>query len=161
MKTLLIVLVGLTAYYSIQAEAGGKDKIKPLMGSLSCRFNNHALRYHHKDSILIIFDGYDHSHAGALLQICHADSNHRVFIPEIPAGKYYVTIKFLGIHHDQWEKTIRIWSKRCGILKLRLENCEEFTKAELPAFTPDFADLSVVRLKADGGARQRKSRPLY
>lgn len=154
-------MASLMAAYSIYADDGAGNNMRSSKGSVKVQFHNHALHYSHEDSVLIIFDRYNRSGAGVLLQVFHADSNHRILIPEIPAGKYFVTIQFLGVHHDQWNKVVWVRPKKCGLLRLRLEKCEEYTKVIIPEYKPDLSHLSIVRIRARGGPRQSKSFPLF
>jgi hypothetical protein len=103
----------------------------------------------HKDSVLIIFDRFDHTGAGVIYQVYAANNDNSITIPEIPAGKYYVTIQCLGLHHDHLEKTISIKKQKNEKVKIELEASEEFSKdnVKIPVYRPNFSDLAILKSK--------------
>jgi hypothetical protein len=100
-----------------------------------------------KDSILIIFDRYDHTGAGIIRQVFTADSDQTLTIDEIPAGKYYVTIQCVGLHRDQIEKVMTIRTHRSEKIQIKLTPSEAFSKNDvvIPAFHPDPSNFSITR----------------
>ena len=118
-------------------------------GTVQFQFNNVAPSKMHKDSVLIIFDRYNHTGAGIIYQVYTADDDHCITIPEVPAGKYYVTIQCLGMHHDRVEKLVSIKSKKNEKVRINLEDSEAFSKDKvvIPAYRPDFANLAVLKSK--------------
>jgi hypothetical protein len=118
-------------------------------GAVRFQFNQIASSIEHKDSVLIIFDRFDHTGAGIILQVFAADSSNGITIPEVPAGKYYVTIQCLGMHHDRLEKLVTIKAKKNEKVRIELEAAEAFSKdgVVIPAYRPKFADLSILKSK--------------
>jgi hypothetical protein len=116
-------------------------------GGVKFMFNNFSSGGMHKDSVLIIFDRYNHTGAGVIYQVFTADTNRCITIQDVPAGKYYVTIKGLGLHRDQMEMIVRIKSSKKGKVKINLEDSEEFSKDNvvIPVFHPSFDDMAVLR----------------
>jgi hypothetical protein len=118
-------------------------------GGIQFQFNSIAPCQLHQDSVLIIFDRFNHTGAGIIFQVYNADKNHCIDIPSIPAGKYYVTIQCLGRHRDRLEKLVRIKSKKKEKVRINLEETEEFSKDKvvIPAFRPNFANMATMKQK--------------
>jgi hypothetical protein len=155
MKRLSTAIVLLVCLSSAQAtpEPGPKAdksvKINALTSAGVARFEfkNLIAGMEEKDSILIIFDRYDHTGAGIIRQVFTADNDESLTIDAIPAGKYYVTIQCVGLHRDQVEKIITIRAHRSETTKIRLTPSEAFSKNDvvIPAFHPDPSNFSVTR----------------
>jgi len=118
-------------------------------GGIEFQFNTATSFGQHPDSVLIIFDRYNHTGAGIIYQVYSADKDHCIKIPSIPAGKYYVTIQCLGMHRDRLEKLVRIKSKKKEKIRINLEDAEAFSKDKvvIPAYHPNFANLAVLKTK--------------
>src|SRR5690349_25041275 len=95
-------------------------------GRLTINFSNHTRKYSHADSVLVIFDKYNLTGAGIIKKVYYPSSNHSIEITEIPPGKYYVFVQFLGIHSDRKEKILRLQAKKKKSIRIRLMNCDEF-----------------------------------
>ncbi len=123
------------------------DKALAKAGAIRFQFNKIAVSVEHKDSLLIIFDRYDHTGAGVVYQIFAADSAQGITIPQIPAGKYYVTIQGLGLHRDRMEKLITVKAKKNARVRISLGDLEEFSKENvvIPAYRPSFNDMVVMK----------------
>lgn len=113
------------------------------------QFKNLIAGMEERDSILIIFDRYDHTGAGVIHQVFTAGSDETLTIDAIPAGKYYVTIQCVGLHRDQVEKVMTIRAHRSETLRIKLTPSEAFSKngVVIPAFHPDPSNFSVTRYK--------------
>ena len=124
-------------------------KVAANQGQIQFQFNNVTASKEHKDSVLIIFDRTNHTGAGVIYQVYAADEAHCITIPAVPAGKYYVTIQCLGLHHDRMEKTVTIRSQKSEKVRINLEASEEFSKDKvvIPVYHPDFANLTVLKTK--------------
>ncbi|HTI07666.1 MAG TPA: hypothetical protein VL832_03885, partial [Puia sp.] len=133
------------------ADKSPKAKAQKMVavGTVEFKLNNTMTAAAHKDSVLIIFDRYDHTGAGVIYQVFYLDQDHNITIPAVPAGKYYVTLQYLGMHHDRLEKIVHIKSQKSETVKISLQDSEEFSKDKvvIPAYKPNFADLAVVRMK--------------
>jgi len=103
----------------------------------------------HQDSVLIIFDKYNHTGAGVVYQMFATDSDGGVTIPAVPAGKYYVTIQCKGLHHDRVEKLVTIKAQKHEKVQIKLEVSEVFSKDEvvIPTYRPNFSDLAILKSK--------------
>ena len=114
-------------------------------GAVRFQFNKIVATQDHTDSVLVIFDRYDHTGAGVIYQMYAADNQQGIDISAVPAGKYYVTIQFVGVHRDQIEKVITIKAKKNEKVRIELGDSETFSKDKvvIPAFRPDFADMAM------------------
>jgi hypothetical protein len=103
----------------------------------------------HTDSVLVIFDRFDHTGAGVIYQVYAADQQNGIDISAIPAGKYYVTIQCMGLHHDRLEKTITIKKQKNEKVNIALETSELFTKDNvvIPVTHTKLTDLSILSNK--------------
>ena len=118
-------------------------------GAVRFQFNKIVSNQDHKDSILIIFDRFDHTGAGVIYQKFAADDAQGITLPEVPAGKYYVVIQCMGVHHDRLEKVVTIKAQKSEKVKLAISDSEEFVvgKVVIPADRFDFSDMAVVKTK--------------
>jgi hypothetical protein len=103
----------------------------------------------HTDSVLVIFDRFDHTGAGVIYQVYSADQQNGIDISAIPAGKYYVTIQCMGLHHDRLEKKITIKKQKNEKVNIALETSEIFTKDNvvIPVTHTKLTDLSILNNK--------------
>jgi hypothetical protein len=145
----LACLLFTLAAYADKSPKGAKARKMVAVGAVEFKLNKAITETDHKDSVLIIFDRYDHTGAGVIYQVFYLDQDHNITIPAVPAGKYYVTLQYLGIHRDRLEKIVHIKSQKNETVKINLEDSEEFSKDKvvIPAYTPNFADLAVVKMK--------------
>lgn len=150
MKQIYLYLACLLLTLAANAEKSPRAKTKiAAVGSIQFRLNNSTDAAVQKDSVLIIFDRCDHTGAGVIYQVFYQDMDHTITIPAVPAGKYYVTMQYMGMHHDRFEKIVHVKSQKSETVKINLQDSEEFSKDKviIPAYKPDFADLAVVKMK--------------
>jgi hypothetical protein len=158
MKHLIPALLCLTCARAVMADPGphtrettaaSKTSVSANTGEVRFKFSNLAAGSEQKDSILIIFDRYDHTGAGIVYQVYAADNDHGITVSAVPAGKYYVTIQGVGLHHDRQEKIVTVRSQKSEKMRIELTPSEEFSKDKvfIPAYRPDFSNLAVVRYK--------------
>ena len=131
------------------ATAVTESKALANAGAVRFQFNNLVAGMEEKDSILIIFDRCDHTGAGVIFQKFAADGDQGITLPAVPAGKYFVTIQCVGLHHDRMEKVVTIKSQKSEKVRLELQSSEEFSKDNvvIPAYRPDFSDMSFAKGK--------------
>jgi len=103
----------------------------------------------HADSVLVIFDRFDHTGAGVIYQVFAADQQNGIDISAVPAGKYYVTIQCLGLHRDRLEKKITIKKQKNEKITIALSASELFTKDNvvIPVTHTKLTDLSILSNK--------------
>ena len=116
-------------------------------GTVRFQFGNSGSS-RHQDSVLIIFDKYNHTGAGVIYQLFATDSTHGITIP-VPAGKYYVTIQCKGMHRDRVEKLVTVKAKKHAKVHVKLEAAEVFSKETvvIPVYRPSFADMAILKSK--------------
>jgi hypothetical protein len=142
---------------AVQAEKGPKaagSKMMSSKGSLQVKFHKAVIADKaqdsvelSKDSVLVIFDRFDHTGAGVIYQVYHYNADHSITVSGVPEGKYYVTIQCLGIHRDRLETIVKIKSQKSEIMKINQDNSEEFSKDKvvIPAYHPDHMNLGIVK----------------
>lgn len=144
---LIVAALLLLAVAHAEKKPRSKDLKKSKSGNVQFDFNNLTPAQDHKDSVLIIFDRYNRTGAGVIYQVYTADKDQRIRIEGIPAGKYYVTVKGLGLHRDRVEKIVTIRADKDRRMSIILEDSEEFSKEKvvIPPFTPSFSEMAVLR----------------
>jgi hypothetical protein len=118
-------------------------------GAVRFQFNRISSCQEQKDSVLIIFDRFDHTGAGVIFKVFAVDNENSISIPEVAAGKYFVTIQCLGLHHDRLEKLISIKSNKNEKVRIDLKDSEVFSKDNvvIPVYHPKFSDLAILKSK--------------
>jgi hypothetical protein len=159
MKPLCLFIVLLCILVSASAGSGpviDNKKVETSKGSLQLTFHKNLpkeiskdLPNAHKDSVLIILDRFDLTGAGVIYKVFYENENNCITIPDIPRGKYYVTVQCLGIHRDRVETVVKIKSQNIETLKINQADAEEFSKNNviIPPFQPDFQNLAIVKAK--------------
>jgi len=151
MKQIYPLLVLLLFSVAVRAEKGPKAGASHLsaQGSVQFKFNNVNAGIIRNDSVLLIFDRYDHTGAGVVYQVFYVDQDNNITLPAIPAGKYYVTVQCLGMTRDRIEKVITIKSQKNETVKISLQDSEAFSKDNvvIPVYKPNFANLAVLKSK--------------
>lgn len=132
-------------------------------GEMMLKFLHHTGQYPHHDSVLVLFDRTDRSGAGIVAGVFAMDSSHRIRVSPIPAGRYFVMIQCLGMHHDYWETTTWVRHSKHRVLKIYLDPCEEYIpgRSFTPARQPNLEKLIMATIRANGGSRQRRSFRVY
>ncbi|MFI5153513.1 MAG: hypothetical protein ACHQET_09285 [Chitinophagales bacterium] len=122
-------------------EKPSKDSITILI-KLDNRFNNNLP----VDSVLMIFDKYDHTGAGIIKQIFHPHDNY--FEVTVPKGKYFVDLFCLGLFADKhFDIILRAKSNKKIELQVKLNPSAFFTPgfAYIPEEKIDLSNLSVTK----------------
>jgi len=116
-------------------------------GTVRFQFNKIATNDDHQDSVLIIFDRFDHTGAGVVYEVYTTDAEHGITIPAVPAGKYFVTLQCKGLHSDRTEMVVNIKSQKSEKVKVKLEDAEIFSKdnVRIPSYSPAFADMTILK----------------
>lgn len=149
MKSLFLILYILSSQLSQQQANGNAEANASVVKGqkLKIILSNHATDYVHSDSVLVILDKYDHSGAGIVKKKFYPGADHSFTVTGVPEGRYYATIKCLGVHHDYVEKIVRVQRDKNNTLKIKLEEAEDFSKdlVEIPGEKFNLASLSVTK----------------
>jgi hypothetical protein len=115
-------------------------------GAVRFQFTDFVLS-RRKDSVLVIFDRYDRTGAGIVFKVFKADLDNGITVPEVPAGKYFVTVQCLGLHRDRMEKKVVVKCNKNHTVNLALEDTQEFSKDKvvIPAYRFDVAHMTVLK----------------
>jgi hypothetical protein len=155
MKLFTLQLLGLLCYMGVQAapepvpatnNAVVATKAIVKSGAVRFQFTDFVLS-RRKDSVLVIFDRYDRTGAGIVFKVFKADLDNGITVPEVPAGKYFVTVQCLGLHRDRMEKKVVVKCNKNHTVNLALEDSQEFSKDNvvIPAYRFDIAHMTVLK----------------
>ena len=145
----LIAIAGFANDGKINASTSTTVSTKVMnAGTVRFQFSNLNAQ-DHTDSVLVIFDRFDHTGAGVIYQVYAADQQNGIDISAVPAGKYYVTIQCMGLHHDLVEKTITIKKQKSEKVNVALSASELFSKDNvvIPVTHNKLTDLSILNSK--------------
>jgi len=100
------------------------------------------------DSVLVIFDRFDHTGAGIVKHIYHPTDN-QITISKVPEGKYYITIYCLGFYRDVFNDLMFISKRHSNNLRYKLKPSDEFKPGTfLPDVELDFTNLAITNIKS-------------
>lgn len=154
MKHITLYLIGLLFSVAAFADPGPApvpaatkaNSNKAVVNAGSVRFQFNALATD-QDSALVIFDRFDHTGAGVVYQMFAADSTNGISIENVPAGKYYVTVQFRGVHRDRMEMLVTVKAQKNGKVHIKLDDAEVFSKdkVKIPTYNPSFSDMAILK----------------
>ena len=100
------------------------------------------------DSVLVIFDRYDHTGAGVVKRIYYPTDN-QFTIPSVPEGRYYINIYCLGLYRDVFNDLMFINKRHSNNLTYKLDRSEQFVPGKfIPAIEIDFTNLAITNIKS-------------
>jgi hypothetical protein len=100
------------------------------------------------DSVLVIFDRFDHTGAGVIRKIFHPTDN-QITIPQVPEGRYYISIFCLGLHREYFNDLTFINKRHSNSLQYNLDWSEEYKPGDyVPDFNIDFTNLAITNVKS-------------
>ena len=100
------------------------------------------------DSVLVIFDRYDHTGAGIVKRKYYPTDN-QFTIPSVPEGRYYISIYCLGFYRDVFNDLMFINKRHSNNLTYRLGRCEQFVPGKfIPPIEIDFTNLAITNIKS-------------
>ncbi|WP_205512544.1 hypothetical protein [Longitalea arenae] len=100
------------------------------------------------DSVLVIFDRFDHTGAGIVRNIYYP-TNNQFTIPRVPEGKYYITIYCLGFYTDKFNDLMFISKRHSNQLRYKLKGTDEYVPGTyLPDMEIDFTNLAITNIKS-------------
>jgi hypothetical protein len=100
------------------------------------------------DSVLVIFDRYDHTGAGVVKNIYYPKDN-QFTIPKVPEGRYYISIYCMGLYNDVFNDLMFINKRHSNNLRFKLSASDEFIPGTfLPDMEIDFTNLAITNIKS-------------
>ena len=98
------------------------------------------------DSVLVIFDRYDHSGAGVIKKKFYP-VNNQIVIVKVPPARYYVEISCLNAHREQFKELIFVNNRHNNVLTYRVHKPGTFTPglAVIPVEPVDFSKLEILK----------------
>jgi hypothetical protein len=100
------------------------------------------------DSVLVIFDRYDHTGAG-IVKSKYYPKNNQFTIPKVPEGRYYISIYCLGFYNDVFNDLTFINKRHSNNLRYKLGSSDEFVPGTfLPSIEIDFTNLAITNIKS-------------
>lgn len=155
MKQVTLYLIGLLISVAAFSEpgptpAGSKSTATKAVvnaGTVRFQIKDLAMAADQQDSVLVIFDRFDHSGAGVVYQMFATDAQNGITIPSVPAGKYFVTVMFRGLHRDRLEMLVTVKSQKSEKVRIKLDDAEAFSKenVKIPSYKPSFSDLAILK----------------
>ncbi len=149
MKVFIFLILIISPGWLMQAKAQKKKKTDST--NVTIRFNNSVNNHSPVDSVLVIFDRYNLTEAGAIKKVFYP-VNNKVVIKGVPEGKFFINVICLGIYKDNFSEISYVYEKRKNknTFSFRLQPGEVYTDTSvyIPKETIDPAKLSVLRHKA-------------
>ena len=148
MKTILFLGVLFTFGFVTRATAQPKNRKDSVQVTIN--LNNAINKNTPVDSVLVIFDRFNLTAAGAVKQVFYPQKNI-VTIDNVPEGKYFISVICLGIYKDNFSETSYVYEKRRNknYFEFKLRPCEPYIESDV--YIPDekinLSNLSVVRQK--------------
>lgn len=100
------------------------------------------------DSVLVIFDRFDHTGAGIVKKIYYP-TNNQFTISSVPEGRYYISIYCLGLYRDTFNDLMFVNKRHSNNLRYKLEPLEEFIPGTfIPPIEIDFTNLAITNIKS-------------
>jgi hypothetical protein len=149
MKVFIFLILIIGQGWLMQAKA--QKKKKPDSTNVTIRFDNSINNHAPVDSILVIFDRYNLTEAGAIKQVFYP-VNNKVVIKDVPEGKFFINVICLGIYKDNFSEISYVYEKRKNknTFSFRLQPSEVYndTSIYIPKETIDPAKFLILRQKA-------------
>lgn len=100
------------------------------------------------DSVLVIFDRYDHSGAGIIKKVFYPVKNE-IIIMKVPPARYYIEVLCLGSYHEKFNELTFVNNRRSNVLTYRISKTSTFTPglAIIPVERIDFSKLQILKSK--------------
>lgn len=100
------------------------------------------------DSVLVIFDRFDHTGAGIVKKIYYP-TNNQFTIPSVPEGRYYISIYCLGFYRDIFNDLMFVNKRHSNNLRYKLGPLEEFVPGTfIPPIEIDFSNLAITNINS-------------
>jgi hypothetical protein len=139
----LTLLVMLLAAETATAQRKSPDSVNVLV-----RLHPRDPKNPRVDSVMVIFDRYDHTGAGVVKRKYYP-TNNQFTIPSVPEGRYYISIYCLGLYHDVFNDLMFINKRHSNNLTYKLDQSEEYVPGKfIPAIEIDFTNLAITNIKS-------------
>jgi len=100
------------------------------------------------DSVLVIFDRFDRTGAGVIRKIFHP-VNNEINIPQVPEGRYYISLYCLGLHREYFNDLTWINKRHSNSLDYNIAPAEEYVPGTFtPVIEIDFTNLAITNFKS-------------
>lgn len=98
------------------------------------------------DSVLVIFDRYDHSGAGTIKKIYYP-VNNEIVIPKVPPARYYIEVYCLGTYRENFNELTFVNNRRSNVFTYRIKKSSTFTPglAVIPVEPINFSKLEILK----------------
>ena len=146
MKAVLFLLILFLFIGSVTATA--QKRRSPDSIDVVIRLNENFISNAPVDSVFVFFDRYDHTGAGVIKQVCYP-KNNKIFIPQVPEGRYFIAVYCLGAHFQYFSDITFINRRHSSKLEFDLKHSQEFTPGMYTSgYDIDFSKLSVTDARA-------------
>jgi hypothetical protein len=141
---ILALLPGLIGMGTVTAQSSRqRDSVE-----VTIRLDNSANSHSAVDSVYVIFDQFNLRAAGAIRQTCYP-SNNVITIPNVPEGKFYITVICLGIYKDCFNVISYVYENRKNnnVFNFRLKHTGRFDPetVQIPASKTDPLQLAIFK----------------
>lgn len=98
------------------------------------------------DSVLVVFDRYDHSGAGIIKKVFYP-VNNQIVIVKVPPARYYIEISCLNAHREKFKELTYVNYRHTNVFTYRVRNSATFTPglAAIPVEPVDFSKLTILQ----------------
>lgn len=149
--TLLILLCCLCT------AAGGYAQRKKPTDSVTVviRLSNSSYDKPVSDSVLVIFDRFDHSGAGVIKKVFFP-VNNKIVIGKVPPARYYIAVYYLGPHREKFTELTFVNNRHSNVFSYRVKSSDHFTPG-LAVIPVEPVDISKLRIFEEVKAVKGKS----
>ncbi|AXY78116.1 hypothetical protein D3H65_30795 [Paraflavitalea soli] len=98
------------------------------------------------DSVLVIFDRYDHSGAGTIKGIYYP-VNNEIVIAKVPPARYYIEVYCLGAGRENFNELTYVNRRHSNVFTYRIQKSSTFTPglAVIPVEPINLSKLEILK----------------
>lgn len=140
----------LTLLIMLFTAKSAKAQRKRLPDSVNVQIRLHPRKANNPrvDSVLVIFDRYDHTGAGVIKGIYYP-RNNQFTISQVPEGRYYISIYCMGFYTDVFNDLMFVSKRHSNDLRYKLRTSDEFVPGTfVPEIEIDFSNLAITNIKS-------------
>lgn len=128
--------------------ANAQRKRTPDSVNVIIRLHSRYAKNPRVDSVLVIFDRFDRTGAGVIKKV-YRPINNQINIPQVPEGRYFISIYCLGIHQEYFNDVTFINKRHSNNLQYKLQRSEEYIPGTFsPVIDFDFSNLYITNAKS-------------